>query len=100
MQEIKYLLPPQKVFSGSKKVLIRNGFTIIASDEHSKEIRAVKRHGLLGPKLDVNLLVKEHNGLTSLMISSTSAKGVLSFSSGKEQLSTEKLIDQLNTHLR
>jgi hypothetical protein len=100
MQEIRYLLPSQKVFTSSQRVLLKNGFRIINLSESSKEITATKQKRLLGPVLKVNLSVTEKDGHTTLVIQSSETKGSLGFLNGKSGLSAEKLITELNTHIR
>lgn len=100
MQEIHYLLPPEKVFTSSQRILLRNGFRIVSVSESSKEIRATKQGGLLGAKLSVSLSVIEKNGHSTLVIDAARTKGTLDFFKGKDHISADKLIDELNTHIR
>jgi hypothetical protein len=100
MQEIKYLLPTNKVFAGCKRVLQKNGFRIVFSSEAEKQIEAIKKQGFWGPELKVNVVVNDQDGCTTLVLKSSHKRGTFPFLNFKKRFPAEKLIDELNTHIR
>jgi hypothetical protein len=100
MTEIFYLIPPHKVFSSTQRVLLRNGFTLDEVSENGKQIYATKKGGFFRARHKVEINVSERNGQTLLAMESSSAQPMFRFLTPPSSSPVDKLIDQLNTHVK